>query len=347
MSKCCYHPCILYSYMGDVLQFVFIHEGFFAISAKAQKLADHDLLPALGGPNVDFWSVQRNNYNAIESGRDSACLGIMLYGDEADALGTSFMTLGWMSEHTLFPSNPSLSRFLITICEKERYAMSASGNNLTLQCILGLVVKSLNWWKDHRIGGFYAALSSLKGDWKFLDQALNLKRKYSTDAMCFRCLATKSMQRPYTDISSTASWRTTVDAEDPWPADEPPALTELHNFRLAAVAIDVTHTWHLGLARDVIGSLMVILLRTPIFFPGRTIQERLLSASRLAKDYARQVAHRAFPRKWLFTRARLGLKTNTYMRSFMAKRGWQQFCCNGWKLALQRWPRHLMIYMLW
>ena len=237
----------------------------------------------------------------------------MLYGDEADALGTSWMCLNWMSQHSPKPSSPSMSRFLVTLFEKERYVMSATNCNVTLQAVLKLVVQSFNTWSSQKIGGYYGVVSTIKGDWKWLRQSLNLTRHYNTDCVCFKCMASKSLRHPYTDLSGTASWRGTYGLQPPWSESEPPELLHLHNFNVNMVGVDILHTFHLGLARDVIASLMVILLRLPNFFEGRTIQERIQNASRQAKDFACNVAHRAFPRKWNFTKARLNLgKRNNY-----------------------------------
>ena len=191
--------------------------------------------------------------------------------------------------------------------------MSATNCNVTLQAFLKLVVQSFNTWSSQKIGGYYGVVSTIKGDWKWLRQSLNLTRHYNTDCVCFKCMASKSLRHPYTDLSGTASWRGTYGLQPPWSESEPPELLHLHNFNVNMVGVDILHTFHLGLARDVIASLMVILLRLPNFFEGRTIQERLQNASRQAKDFACNVARRAFPRKWAFTKARLNLgKRNNY-----------------------------------
>ena len=299
---------------------------FCVRSCKAQKLADEDLFAALGCPGEGYWATMRDNYGSKEHGRD--CLALMLYGDEADALGTSFMVLNWSSEHSIWPENPSASRFVITLFEKERYAMSPSGKNLTLQAVLEKVVASFNVWSKQPVQGCYGAVTTLKGDRKFITQALSLRRHYNSNAICFRCLATKDTTCPYTDISESAAWRATFDAELPWDPEEPPAVKDLYNFSLAAVGIDVLHTWHLGLARDVIASVLVILLRQKDFFASTNMKNRLLEASRLAKEYARNVAGRAFPRRWLFTRARLHLHSQKYAE-FHGK-GWQAAVLLKW-----------------
>ena len=301
-------------------------------STEAQRLDDAGLFPILGKPGEEYWRVLRGNYGYAEQRPE--CLGLMLYGDEADALGASFMTLNWSSEHSTCPANPSMSRFLITLFEKERYAMSANGNNLTLQAVLREIVFSLNVWGAQKIGGFFAAVAYIKGDWKFLRQALNLKRHYNANRVCFKCLASKDLSFPYTDVSSAAAWRATCDTEDPWRQDEAPALTDLRNFSLHMVGIDILHTWHLGLARDVVASVLVLLLRRPAFFAARTIKDRIAEASKLAKDYARDVAHRALPRQWCFTRARLNLKTGSYVE-FHGK-GWQAGILLKWLESLFR-----------
>ena len=280
---------------------------------------EENLFQVLGVPAENFWELLRDNYNSAEFGRPA--LGLMLYGDEAEALGTSWMTLNWSSEHCLFPANPSMSRFLITLFEKERYVLSRTNCNLTLQAVLQLVVKSFNTWSAQRIGGYYGVVTTIKGDWKWLRQALSLRRHYGTDRICYRCMASKSLQDPYTDLAATASWRGTHASEVPWSPDEAPELLRLHNFHVNIIGVDILHTFHLGLARDVIGSIMVILLRMPDFVDGRTIEQRIANASRQAKQYALNVAHRGFPRKWAFTKARLNLGKRNNYAEFHGK-GW-------------------------
>ena len=232
---------------------------------EAQKLSETGLAEILGRPEESFWAMLRTNYGSQEQ-RDRECLGLMLYGDEADALGTSFMALNWRSESSFFLTNADLSRFVITVFEKERYVMSESGANMTLQAILHEVVQSCNLWSSQKIAGYYGVVTTIKGDWKFLRQSLSLTRHYNANSVCLHCLATKGMTCPYTDVSATAAWRDTQGVNMPWLEQEPPALTHLYNFRLSVIGLDLLHIWHLGLARDVIGSVMVILLRARNFF---------------------------------------------------------------------------------
>ena len=60
-------------------------------NTQVRKLSEHGLSAALGAPSADFWDIICTNYGGSER-RPS--LGVMLYGDEAEALGTSFMTIG-------------------------------------------------------------------------------------------------------------------------------------------------------------------------------------------------------------------------------------------------------------
>ena len=55
----------------------------------------------------------------------------------------------------------------------------------------------------------------------------------------------------YTDLLETAAWRTRP-APDPW--SERPRLSLLDGFSLRMVSTDWMHTWHLGVARDLVGA---------------------------------------------------------------------------------------------
>lgn len=69
-----------------------------------------------------------------------------------------------------------------------------------------------------------------------------------------------------TDMSEQALWRTSGAPDEVW--HSPPALSALHYFSLDIVSLDILHMYHLGVGRDIVASVLVLLLRSG-FFEGR------------------------------------------------------------------------------
>lgn len=93
---------------------------------------------------------------------------------------------------------------------------------------------------------------TLRGDWKFLKQCLNLKRHPQTEKICFSCLATKGNHEPemnFTDLRPAATWKNTVFSS-PTPWGHPPSVQSLRFFDIQKIGLDLLHIWHLGVARD-------------------------------------------------------------------------------------------------
>ena len=57
-------------------------------------------------------------------------------------------------------------------------------------------------------------------------------------------------------------------ARPPWNSE--PSLMQVEGFSLALVGLDLLHIWYSGCGRDLVGSVLVILIRTG-FFPGNTV----------------------------------------------------------------------------
>ena len=88
----------------------------------------------------------------------------------------------------------------------------------------------------------------------------------------------------YTDLSETAAWRTRP-APDPW--SERPCLSLLDGFSLRMVSTDWMHTWHLGVARDLVGAAMKICLKSQ-FWPGPNLPRRFSEVQRRLNDFKAQ-----------------------------------------------------------
>ena len=78
----------------------------------------------------------------------------------------------------------------------------------------------------------------------------------------------------FTDVTETAGWRSSVHSQVPWKTR--PVLCDLVGDHLQDVALDVMHVWCLGVLRDLLGSILKVLLRRKGYFPGNNIKQRLL-----------------------------------------------------------------------
>lgn len=117
----------------------------------------------------------------------------------------------------------------------------------------------------------YAAVVSIKGDMDFHKKVMNLTRSYSNlgrvnqIAICHACLAGKA-EYPFEDFSETPLWSQTCYISRPWESD--PYLTLIPIDKLAherALQGDMMHILKLGIGRDIVGSVRIILLRKGFF----------------------------------------------------------------------------------
>ena len=96
-------------------------------------------------------------------------------------------------------------------------------------------------------------VTSIRGDWKFFKQILNLNRYSSAENVCMLCWGSKGRNDPvnnYTNLAPDAPWRSTYMAGPP-PWKERPAAAKLDFFDLRRIGLDLLHIWFLGVGRDV------------------------------------------------------------------------------------------------
>lgn len=218
----------------------------------------------LGQADNDLWTFYVQNLGVNKP--DGEVIPISVYGDEVQVFDNKlYMCINWISEVTPYSTNSKASRFLVGLVPATMYVMQ-NKVNVTLQELLRCVVRDLNALRDG-VEGLKGVVTSIRGDWKFLVQSLSLKFSYSTNRICFKCCATKNMECPFTDLSEGALWRTSANDESVW--FEVPALAELHGFSMELVSLDVLHVYHLGVARDIVASTLVLLLKTTLI-PGNS-----------------------------------------------------------------------------
>ena len=280
--------------------------------AEVEALVNEDLQSLLGQPDEQFWSAVFEQDEAMPEW--SNVLGIILYGDEGTVQGTSTMFLSWMSEHAAKPTDSMASRNLITVIPSDCYFIGNGGVNATLQEAMRVIAGNMNMFAREGTCGLKAVVSTIKGDWKYFKQVLNLRHYASSNKICWICTATKDMEDPFTDISPTATWRSNLFQQDPWLAK--PALANLCHFSLKRVMPDLLHVWYLGIGRDLIGGVMVHLLASDCF-PGRFQKGRMLAATQALKQWAKQ-NDKPLPKRFRFKKENLNFKGGHYAE-FRAK----------------------------
>ena len=121
-------------------------------------------------------------------------------------------------------------------------------------------------------GIMYAAIVAIKGDMDFHKKVMQLERSYSnlgtsrSIELCHLCKA-GGPNVPFEDYSEFPTWLQTFCVERPWSLDEPPELSRVPFDDTCPELIlqpDLFHIHKLGVARDIIGGILVLLLR--LFF---------------------------------------------------------------------------------
>ena len=119
----------------------------------------------------------------------------------------------------------------------------------------------------------YGALIGIKGDLDFHEKYLNLVRSYSHVGaknkieICHLCRA-GHQHFPFEDFAETPTWSSSMFFARPWNAQNRPALSTIpfdRNHPEKMIAHDLFHIVKVGVARDVIGSVLIYLLRRGFF----------------------------------------------------------------------------------
>lgn len=178
------------------------------------------------------------------------------------------MCISFSSESNPLYKNSFVSRFLIFMMPVSKYYIQGKKKeetNLSLQEALKIITASLNKLGVEGSHGLRGVCASIRGDWKWLVQALQLKYGPSSNEICAVCKATRGLQVPLTDLSDSAGWRSQLRDGEVWFARPP--LANLRNFSMRLVTFDIMHTFHLGFGRDLAASVLVFLLKKDCF-PG-------------------------------------------------------------------------------
>lgn len=151
--------------------------------------------------------------------------------------------------------------------------------------------------------------------------------------VCWLCGATKGLSGDlslcFTDVSPGARWWHTVGRSPP-PWQITPNYARIRGFDISMIIPDLLHVWNLGVARDVIGSTLRVILANPMVFNGPTVPIRLMQASASLRLFAR--SNRYPLRLKRITRAKLIWKNNAYPG--FSSSGYDAFVAMRWLEAL-------------
>ena len=133
---------------------------------------------------------------------------------------------------------------------------------------------------------FFAAVVAVKGDLDFHKKIFELKRSYANlgrtneICICHACMAGSPLCN-FEDYRERPAWLDTLFVERPRPQNPEPVLVQVpydHSCPEQILHWDLFHVVRLGVARDIIGGVLIVLLRLGfVDYPGcsKDIRERL------------------------------------------------------------------------
>ena len=166
---------------------------------------------------------------------------------------------------------------------------------------------------------FYAAVAGVKGDMDFHRKYFCLERCYThvgkakgPGFICHCCMASVGGDFPFEDFSEQPKWLESQFKERPWPPNRMPALSNIpfdSRTPERMLVPDPFHIVKLGVARDLIGGVVVVLARKGFFdYPGasKDFVERLQRAWNCFSLWAQ--VNKAHPRLRSFNKGNLNMK---------------------------------------
>ena len=69
--------------------------------------------------------------------------------------------------------------------------------------------------------------------------------------------------------------------------EDAPPFSLLPGFNLRMIGVDILHAWHLGVCRDLIGSVLRVLSKLKIFRRGGNLEDQLSAASSSLRNFAK------------------------------------------------------------
>ena len=198
--------------------------------------------------------------------------GLPSYGSDLGAIDQCFLEI-CRSQVTNFKGHSYLSHFLCFGVGGWVYKRHPSVVDALLTEVVASLRRLFFEGVKTKNGTIFAAIAGVKGDLEFHRKYLRLERSYanvgtkSQIAMCHLCLAGRAGV-PAEDYSESPQWLQTLYLERPWSMEKEPALSELPYDSTCPediLKLDIFHVLRLGVARDIVGGVLVILLRLKFF----------------------------------------------------------------------------------
>lgn len=114
---------------------IFLFNPFFPQVAMLQR---HGYEDVLGKVPDYYWPRMRDHLKPLHP----HAIPCLLFGDESQALGSSYMVLTWMSEVNPVMTDSLFSRHIITLIPAERYHI-VDGVNITLMAAYSLFSRAV------------------------------------------------------------------------------------------------------------------------------------------------------------------------------------------------------------
>lgn len=111
---------------------------------------------------------------------------------------------------------------------------------------------------------------------------------------------------------------------NPWTIE--PSYVKLLGFHVSMIVPDLLHAYNLGVGRDVVGSILAIILRDARVFRGESLADRLAVASQGLRGFAKRHSYPLRLKK--LTKSKLGIKRGQYPT--LASSGYDTFVVATW-----------------
>lgn len=190
------------------------------------------------------------------------------YGEDFEALSGEVLQLA-RKQFTNFKGHTFLSRWILFGAGGWLYKRHPHIVDEILQVITGNLKTLFDEGFDLDGAPMFGAVLAIKGDMDFHKKTMSLSRSYANlgdrndISMCHSCMAGSPGCR-FEDFSEAPEWEATMHLERPWPQDNPPVLAQLPYNELCPEELlqwDMFHVFRLGVGRDLVGGILIILLR--------------------------------------------------------------------------------------
>ena len=268
--------------------------------------------------------------------------GIPTYGEDLQTLSGDLLESA-RKQYTNFKGHSYLSRWLLCGVGGWLYKRHPRVVDDLLEKITSNLKTLFHDGFDLGDQQVFAAVIAVKGDLDFHKKTFNLTRSYSNLGdrheipMCHSCMAGSPGCR-FEDFSEQPEWEITMNVQRPWPLDNPPVLSEIpfnDSSPEQMLQWDVFHLFRLGVARDIIGGILIVLLRLGFMdYEGssKNLPDRLQRAHSMFSLWA--TVHGYHPGLRSFSKAFFNMKS-------LISAPWAS-CKGSDSVLLLKWLRHFV-----